>query len=137
MQIQTLWQANLGYRPGNNFLGPSPEQWTFGGMHKICQRYHQTCFDNNSDVNCSLLQIKFMPIGTGLPRPAILLFNRLKRALLSQINSKSINYNADDENYEAFILQQGKYLKNSDTHRDSISLPIGSMVVVKERMMGA
>ena len=44
-----------------------------------------------------LLQIKSMPIGVGLPSPAILLFNMPIRALLHQSTRESINYNVDNK----------------------------------------
>ena len=74
-----------------------------------------------------------MPIGTGLPSLAMLLFNRPIRTLLPQVNRNPINYNADDENYKALKLQQDKYLKNIDTHRDSFSFPIGSTVALQRK----
>ena len=60
----------------------------------------QKCFDDSYDVHLASLQIRAMPIGAGLPSAATFLFNRPIRVLLPQINRESINFNADDENYE-------------------------------------
>ena len=77
-------------------------------MRKICNTHHHKFFDNNNDVNLVLLQIRLMPIGTGLPSQAILLFNKPIRALLPQINKEPINYSADHENYEVLKSWQNK-----------------------------
>ena len=45
--------------------------------------------------------MRSMPIGAGIPSPAMLLLNRQIRALLPQINRETINFNADDIYYEA------------------------------------
>ena len=70
-------------------------------MQKICEMHYPKLFDNNNDINLTLLQIGLMPIGTGLPSPATLLFNRPIRALLPQMNREPININADEEHYKA------------------------------------
>ena len=66
-------------------------------MHKICQAYHQKCFEKNNVVNFILLWIKLKPMDAGLPSFATLHFHRPIRALLLHINSEPINYNAYDE----------------------------------------
>ena len=58
------------------------------------------CLDTNNDVNIARLQIRSMCIGAGLPSPAFLLFNRLIRGLLPQMNREAININNDDAQYE-------------------------------------
>ena len=72
-----------------------------------------------------------MPIGTGLPSPATLLFNKPITALLPQMNREPININADDEHYEALKSCQDKYLKGNDTHKNLLSFPIRSTVAVQ------
>ena len=71
------------------------------------------------------------PIGPGLPVPATLFFNQPIRALLPQINREPININTEGEHYEALKAHQDKYLKGSDTHKDSLSFPIGSTVTLQ------
>ena len=123
------------HRPCLDFIIPPPEQWTGGGLHKICKMYYQKCFSNNNDVKFVLIQIRSMLIGTGLPSWATPLFNKPIKALLPHVNSKPIHYHTDDENYAALKLQQDKYSNNNDTRRDSISFPIGSTVAIKGMIM--
>ena len=80
-------------------------------------------------MNLSLLQIRL--IGLGLPSTAILLFNRPIRGLLPQINREPININSKDAQYEALKAHQSKYIKENDTHKDSLSFPIGSTVTIQ------
>ena len=68
-----------------------------------------------------------MPIGAGLPVPAILLFNRSIMILLPQINGEPINFNTDNENYEALKGQQDQYLQVNDNHKDSLFLFLESL----------
>ena len=105
MQAQTLYQTNL-----NNFAGSLAN--------------YKTCFDNNN-VNLALLQIRSMPIGTGLLSPATLLLKRLIQALLPHIKRKPIKFNVDDKSCEVLKLQQDKYLRGNDTFKDSISFMNG------------
>ena len=39
----------------------------------------------------------------------------------SKMNKDPININNDDVQYEAIIAHQSKYVKGSDTHKDSLS----------------
>ena len=65
-----------------------------------------------------MLQMKSTPVGSGLPSPATLLFNRPIRALLLKINREPINFNDDNEHFEALKTCQDKYTKGSDTQTD-------------------
>ena len=47
-----------------------------------------------------------MPIGIALSSPATLLYTRLIKALLPQIDKEPINWNADDKNYEGLNLDK-------------------------------
>ena len=89
------------------------------------------CLDSNNGVNLALLQIRSLSIGTGLPSPAMLLFNRPGRGLLPQINREPININNDDVQYRAFKAHQSKYITDSDTHKESPSFLIGSTVAIQ------
>ena len=99
-------------------------------MHGICKAYHQKCFVNNDDINPVLLQIRSMPMHVGLPCPATLLFNIPTKDMLPLINRDPININVVDVNYEALKAWQDKYLKDNDTHKDSLSFHIESIVTV-------
>ena len=55
-------------------------------MNKIYKVHNQKCLDINNDLNLASLQIKTVPIAAGLHIPAMLLFSRLIRGLLSQMN---------------------------------------------------
>ena len=57
--------------------------------------------DDNDDINLALLQMRSIPIGTGLSSPVTALFNMSIRALLPQTNMEAINFNTDNEYYEA------------------------------------
>ena len=70
-----------------------------------------------------------MPIGSGLPSPATLLFNTAVRDLLSHMHREPIYINNDDIQYEALKALQSIYIKGSNTFKDSPSFPIGSIVV--------
>ena len=58
-------------------------------------------------------------------------FDRLFRALPTQINRESISFNAGCENYEALKSVQDKYNKDNDIYKDSISFLEGSTVAVQ------
>ena len=72
--------------------------------------------------------MRLTPIGTGLPSPATMLFNRPIRTLLPQMNREPININADDEHCEALKACQDNC---NYTFKDSFSFPIGSTVAVQ------
>ena len=72
-----------------------------------------------------------MPIGTGLPSPATLLFNRPIRAMFLQIKTEPINFNKEGEIYEDLISWQDNYLKGNDMLKDSISFSVGSTAAVQ------
>ena len=58
---------------------------------------------NNNHANFTLLQIRLMPIGAGLPSPT--------QSPATPNNRELINYNVDNENYASIKLQQDIYLK--------------------------
>ena len=60
-------------------------------MYKILKHTIGKCFDTNNDDILTLLQIRSIPIGTGLLSPAMLLFNRPIRGLLPPMNGEPIN----------------------------------------------
>ena len=47
------------------------------------------------------------------------------------MNRESTQKNTDDEYYENLKVHQDKYLKGTDTHKDSLSFPIGFKVAVQ------
>ena len=47
------------------------------------------------------------------------------------MNTEPINFNANNDHYEALKTCQDKYTKDSDTHKDSFPFPIGSTVPVQ------
>ena len=74
---------------------------------------HQTlknCLDNKSDPQIALLQIRSTPIGPGLPRPAMLLFNQPIRGIMPIINRPPIGLNYNDDHHEALIKIQTKMI---------------------------
>ena len=44
------------------------------------------------------------------------------------MNRDPISINADNEHYEALKTQQNKHIKDNDTHKHSLSFPIGSTI---------
>ena len=56
-----------------------------------------------------------MLVSTGLPSPAMMLFNRPIRALLPQIGGDPMSISNDDEYYEALKSRQKVYTKNNAT----------------------
>ena len=62
---------------------------------------HTKYLNKNDDVNLTSLQIRSIPIDTGLPSPVTLLFNIPIRGLLLQKNNEPIDINNDDVQYEA------------------------------------
>ena len=84
--------------------------------------------DTNKGVSQALLQIALIPIGTGLPSPAVPLFIRPIRGPLPQMNRELIHINNDDAKYKALTLHHDEYVKNNDIYKDSLSVPIRSTV---------
>ena len=70
-------------------------------MHRICEIHNQKSLDTNQDVSLALLHIWSTPIATGLPSPAILLFNRPINSLQPQMLRELISINNDDAQYKA------------------------------------
>ena len=52
------------------------------------------------DIHLALLQMCFTPIGLGFLSPVTMLFDRLIRDLLPQMNRDPIGINNDDTHYE-------------------------------------
>ena len=102
------------------FLLPQ-EHWSGGSVYKIYEMHNQKCLATNNDVSLALLQIRSVPTGAGLPSPAMLLFKRPIRELLSEMNRETININNDDTQYEAFKAHQDINVKDNDTHEESLS----------------
>ena len=48
------------------------------------------------------------------------------------MNREPININVDDKHYEALIAHKDNYIKNSVTHKDSLSFPIGCTVAMQQ-----
>ena len=90
---------------------------------KFIKHTIKICLDNNDDSTLALLQIRSTMVGTGLPSPVTLLFNRPIRALLPQIYMDIINFNSDDEHYEVLKTHNEKYIKDNDTCRRLIFFP--------------
>ena len=65
------------------------------------------------DISLALLQIRSVPLGTGLPSSATMLFSRPVRGLLPQKNRGPINVDNNDTHNEALEVHQ-KY-KGNDT----------------------
>ena len=66
-------------------ISPSSKLQPGGGMHKICKVHNEKCFDTNTCVNLALLQMRFMPVGQGLPHPATFLVKRPFRGLMPRL----------------------------------------------------
>ena len=60
-------------------------------MYKICEPYYLKCLDSNRNIHLVLLQMSSTLIGTGLLSPETMLFNRLIRELLPQVNTGPVN----------------------------------------------
>ena len=60
-----------------------------------------------------------MPVTTGFPSPAPMLFNRTISVLLLQIGREPINVNNNDKYFEALKSRYEMYTKNKDAHNDS------------------
>ena len=79
---------------GCTIIMPPPEQWSGGGMHKICKMYHKE-IQTNSGARFAFLQIRSTLVNAGLPSQATMLFYRPIRALLLLIGKEPININND------------------------------------------
>ena len=47
------------------------------------------------------------------------------------MNRESININHDDAQSDVLKAHQDKYVKGNNTHKDSLSFPLGSTVAMK------
>ena len=70
------------------------------------------------------------PVIAGLPSPFTFLFDRTIRALLPQMNREPINFNADDECYDAQKTCLDNYIKGSYTQKYAFSFHVGSTAAV-------
>ena len=73
--FKTILQA-AEYRQDYNIIILPLEQWTGGSMHKILKASRQKFFDNNNDVNLTLLQIRLTPIGVEVTSSSTLFVSR-------------------------------------------------------------
>ena len=58
------------------------------------------------------------------------------RGLRPLMNGEPISINNDDAQYEAIKTHQHKYVKDSDTHKELLSFPIGSTVAMQHEYGG-
>ena len=72
-----------------------------------------------------------MPLGPGLPSPAMLLFNCPIRGIMPIINRPLIGLNNNEDHFEVLMMRGTKYDKNHDTFRIYPPVPLGSTVVVQ------
>ena len=70
---------------------------------KFIKQSIEKCIDTRSDIHIALLQIRSTPLGSGLPNPAMLLFNHQIMGIVPIVNRPPINSNNDDENFEALV----------------------------------
>ena len=105
--VQTILQADE-HTAVHNIILSWPQQWTKEGTHKVCEMYYQKFLDTNKDVSLTLLQIQSAPIGTWLPSPVMLLFNRPIKFLLPQLLMEAINIDNNDAQYKALKANQIK-----------------------------
>ena len=68
---------------------------------KIVNCFIRKCFDNNNGTDLALLQVRSVPISTGLISSATLLFNRQIGALLPKMKREPINIYGNNEYYNA------------------------------------
>ena len=68
----------------------------------------QKCCDSGNDAHVSLLQIRTMPLGQGLPSLATLLFKHPVRGIMPVINRTPLSTNNDDEYHKVLTSRQGK-----------------------------
>ena len=98
---------------------------------KFVKQTMKKCFDNNTDVNLALIQIRSMPVGPGLLSPATLLFNRPMRGLVPSTSRMLINIDYDEDNYHKLKAEQNEASKNNDTFNKYTLFPIGSTEAVQ------
>ena len=85
----------------------------------------EKCFNINVDVNLALLQIRSTPLGPELQSPAKILSYRQIRGLTLRINRTLINYDYDNDQYEALKARQDKSARNNDTFKEPVISTIG------------
>ena len=73
-----------------------------------------------------------MPIGAGGLSPVMMLFNRLMRGLLSQMNRDPINVYNDGLHYKTLQGSQKKNDKGKDTQKGSPIFISGATVAVQK-----
>ena len=94
---------------------PAPKKWTGGNVYKICQTYHKKYLDTSRDIHLTLLQICLILIGVDFLSLAIILFNRLIRSLLPEMNRDPFNVDNDHLHHTGLEAHQRKN-KGKDTH---------------------
>ena len=71
-------------------------------------------FNTNADVNLASLHIISVPLGSELPGPTTILFNRSIRVLMPRISRMSINFDCSDSYYETLKARQDRTVKNNN-----------------------
>ena len=61
--------------------------------------------------------------------PATIFFNQPVRVVLPKLNSSPLFSDYDEDHYD--VKRQDKIIKNSDTNKKNILVPIGSILVVQ------
>ena len=80
----------------------------------------------------ALLQITTIPLGQGLPSPAMLLFNYQVCGIMPVIDRKLVSVDNDDEHHKNLMHRQSKNDPNNDASQVFVSICIGSTVVVQQ-----
>ena len=84
-----------------------------------------------------LIQLRFNTSSTGLPSPAMMLFNSPINTLLPQIGRVPINIINADDYHEVLKSRSRAYTMNDDTQKESTFLSAGSTVAVQMGRWGS
>ena len=85
-------------------------------MFKMCTM--KKCFHTKTDLKLALPQIRLVPIGPGLPTPAVLLFNRPIRGIMP------INFDYDENYHDTSIKIPNKSGENDDCLKNFVCILI-------------
>ena len=69
------------------------------------------CIDINLDIHVALLQISAIPLGSGLPWLAMLVFNYPIRGIMPIINRSQVNSDNNDEYHEALSKDKQRRIR--------------------------
>ena len=97
----------------------------------------KTCIKTNGDIHIALLQVRATPLESGLPSPAMLLFNCPIQGIMPILNRIPISSDNDDNHYEVLVKRQIRNDKNYDTARNYDLFSIESTLVVQQEDGGA